>query len=80
MTDVVEQAKASYDRYRIAFNTRDVEGMVAEMHFPHRRLPGGNEFEVWATADDYRAPTSHIRRCCPLCRGTRAGPDSGCPS
>ena len=55
MTDAVEQAKASYDRYRIAFNTRDVEGMVAEMHFPHRRLPGGNEFEVWETADDYRA-------------------------
>ncbi len=55
MTDAVEQAKASYDRYRIAFNTRDVEEMAAEMHFPHRRLPGGNEFEVWETADDYRA-------------------------
>ena len=51
----VAQATACYERYREAFNTRDVDGMVAEMHFPHRRLSGENRFEVWETADEYRA-------------------------
>ena len=54
MSDPVAQAKACYERYREAFNTRNVEGMVAEMHFPHRRLSGQNRFEVWETADEYR--------------------------
>lgn len=29
--------------------------MVAEMHLPHRRLSGENEFQVWETAHDFRA-------------------------
>ena len=29
--------------------------MVANMHFPHRRLSGENQFQVWETADDFRA-------------------------
>ena len=55
MSDSVEQAKASFERWNAAFNARDMEGMVAEMHFPHRRLSGENEFQVWQTADDFRA-------------------------
>ena len=55
MTDSAEQAKASFERWNTAFNARDMEGMVAEMHFPHRRLSGENEFQVWQTADDFRA-------------------------
>jgi hypothetical protein len=54
MSDPVAQATACYERYREAFNTRNVSGMVAEMHFPHRRLSGKNKFEVWETADEYR--------------------------
>ena len=55
MSDSVEQAKASFQRWNAAFNARDTDAMVAEMHFPHRRLNGQNQFEVWETADDFRA-------------------------
>ena len=55
MSDSVDQAKASFERWNAAFNARDMDGMVAEMHFPHRRLSGENEFQVWETADDFRA-------------------------
>jgi hypothetical protein len=55
MSDSVEQAKASFERWNNAFNARDRDGMVAEMHFPHRRLSGANEFQVWPTADDFWA-------------------------
>ena len=54
MSDSVAQATACYERYAAAFNARDIEGMVAEMHFPHRRLAEENRFEVWETADEYR--------------------------
>lgn len=55
MSDSVEQAKASFERWNAAFNARDTDAMVAEMHFPHRRLNGEMQFEVWETADDFRA-------------------------
>ncbi len=55
MSDSIVQAKASFQRWLTAFNTRDVEGMIADMHFPHRRLSGENKFQVWETADDFRA-------------------------
>ena len=55
MPDSVEQAKASFMRWNDAFNARDRNAMVAEMHFPHRRLSGQNEFQVWETADDFWA-------------------------
>ena len=38
MPYAIEQAKASFGRWNTAFSARDMEGMVAEMHFPHRRL------------------------------------------
>ena len=55
MSDPIEQAKASFTRWNTAFNARDIDGMVAEMHFPHRRLSGDNEYQVWRTADDFQA-------------------------
>ena len=54
MTDSAEQAKAAFQRWNDAFNARDTDAMLAEMHFPHRRLSGQNQFEVWQTADDFR--------------------------
>ncbi len=54
MSDSIEEAKASFQRWLTSFNARDMEGMFAEMHFPHRRLSGENEFQVWETAGDYR--------------------------
>ena len=55
MSDAIERAKASFSRWNTAFNARDMDAMVAEMHFPHRRLSGENEFQVWRTEDDFRA-------------------------
>ncbi len=55
MSDSSDQAKASFERWNAAFNARDMDGMLAQMHFPHRRLSGENEFQVWQTADDFRA-------------------------
>ncbi len=56
MVDSATEAIASFHRWNDAFNARDTEAQVAEMHFPHRRLAGDNQFEVWETADDFRAP------------------------
>lgn len=55
MSDAIEQAKASFYRWNTAFNARNMDGMLAEMHFPHRRLSGENEFQVWRTESDFRA-------------------------
>ncbi len=57
MSDSIEQAVASFNRWKAASEARDMDmnGVIAEMHFPHRRLSGNNEFQVWRTADDYRA-------------------------
>ena len=55
MSDSVEQAIESFERWNAAFNARDMEGMLVEMHFPHRRLSGENNFQVWEIADDFRA-------------------------
>ena len=55
MSDSIQQAKAALGRWSTAGHARDMEGMIANMHFPHRRLSGENEFQVWETADDFRA-------------------------
>ena len=55
MSDSVVQATASLQRWFTAFNACDVEGMIADTHFPHRRLSGENDFELFETADDFRA-------------------------
>ena len=55
MSESIEQAIASLERWIAAFNARDMDGMVAEMHFPHSRLSEENKFQVWETPDDYRA-------------------------
>ncbi len=62
MSDSIEQAKASFNRWNTAFNARDMDGVVAEMHFPHRRLSGDNEFQVWRSADDFRATRGETLR------------------
>jgi len=56
VADSAAEAMASFHRWNDAFNARDTEAQVAEMHFPHRRLAGDNQFQVWETADDFRAP------------------------
>ena len=55
MSDAIDKAKAAFERWNTAFNTGDMDRVIAEMHFPHRRLSGDNEFQVWQTEHDFRA-------------------------
>ena len=55
MPQEVEQAKESYDRWLQGFNARDRDGMIAELHFPHLRLSGSNQIQVWNTSADINA-------------------------
>ena len=40
-------------RWQDAFNNRDLEGMLREMHFPHYRISSDNMFNVWETSSDF---------------------------
>ena len=53
MTDPIKEAKESYKLWLIGFNSRDREAMVAQMHFPHLRLSGTNQIQVWNTAEEF---------------------------
>ena len=55
MTKEVEEAKESYKRWLQGFNSRDRDAMVAELHFPHLRLSGSNQIQVWDTAANITA-------------------------
>ena len=55
MTKEVEEAKESYRRWLQGFNSRDRDAMVAELHFPHLRLSGSNQIQVWDTAANINA-------------------------
>ena len=55
MTDPIKEAKESYKLWLIGFNSRDREAMVAQMHFPHLRLSGTNQIQVWNTAEEFTA-------------------------
>ncbi|NQW17447.1 MAG: hypothetical protein HQ478_08160 [Chloroflexi bacterium] len=55
MTDPAQEAITTFRRWADAFNARDTEAMVAEMHFPHMRL-SGSDFQTWQTSDDFASP------------------------
>ena len=55
MTKEVEEAKESYKRWLQGFYSRDRDAMVAELHFPHLRLSGSNQIQVWDTAANINA-------------------------
>ncbi|MDA1279268.1 MAG: hypothetical protein O3B95_04410 [Chloroflexi bacterium] len=55
MNDPAARATESFTRWAQAFNNRDADAMVAEMHFPHMRL-AGNKFQAWHTSEDFRVP------------------------
>ncbi len=50
--DAIQEAKDTFERWLAAFNARDDQGMVTEMHFPHHRL-AGTKFDSWSTAEEY---------------------------
>ncbi len=55
MSDPGAEAIASFHQWNAAFNARDTEAQLAEMHFPHVRLSGENDFHRWERPDDFRA-------------------------
>lgn len=55
MTSTADIAIETFRRWAQAFNDRDADAMIAEMHFPHMRL-AGTEFQTWKTSEDFRAP------------------------
>ena len=61
MEDSSREAVASFRRWSDAFNARDTEAQLAEMHFPHLRL-AGNRFQWWETADDFSAVQEEVTR------------------
>ena len=56
-----EAAIATFRRWAQAFNDRDADAMVAEMHFPHVRL-ANNEFQTWETSEVFRAPQDSMTK------------------
>lgn len=54
-TDEAErEALGAYRAWQDAFNARDVEGMLARMHFPHVRLAGAS-LHVWESGEEFAA-------------------------
>ena len=50
-----DPGRAAIEAYRAwqdAFNERDIEGMLARMHFPHVRLAGAG-FHTWESGEDF---------------------------
>ncbi len=61
MKDSAKEAVASFRRWMVAFNTRDTEAQLAEMHFPHQRL-AQNRFQRWKTIDNFRVTQEMVTR------------------
>jgi hypothetical protein len=61
MMDSAKKAIASFRRWSVAFNNRDTEAQLAEMHFPHLRL-AKNRFQCWETSDDFRKGQEGVTR------------------
>ena len=58
MNEQVNRAKESYFRWLDSFNRRDFAGMLDEMHFPHLRISGKNELQIWESREDHEL---HLR-------------------
>jgi len=61
MNESAKEAVASFRRWSAAFNNRDTEEQIAEMHFPHMRL-AHNVFQLWETSQEFRAVQEEVTR------------------
>ena len=61
MKNSAEEAIASFRRWSAAFNARDTEAQLAEMHFPHLRL-AKNRFQWWETTGDFKATQDEVTK------------------
>ena len=53
MDSSAKEAIESYNRWLNAFNNRNVNGMLDEMHFPHVRITGESRVQMWKTRADH---------------------------
>jgi len=60
MTDSAQEAIAAFHEWNDAWNAHDIETQISRMHFPHLRLAGNNEFQLFETPDDFRATEEGI--------------------
>ncbi len=61
MKNSAEEAIASFRRWSTAFNARETEAQLAEMHFPHLRL-AKNRFQWWEMTGDFKAAQDEVTR------------------
>ncbi len=61
MKGSAKEAVASFRRWMVAFNARDTETQLVEMHFPHLRL-AQNRFQRWKTIDNFRVTQEMVTR------------------
>ena len=61
MKNLAKEAIASFRRWSAAFNARDTEAQLAEMHFPHLRL-AKNRFQWWETTGDFKATQDEVTK------------------
>ena len=54
MTDPSQEAIAAFHKWNDAWNERDIETQISQMHFPHLRLSGNNDFQSFEVANDFR--------------------------
>ena len=54
MTDSSQEAIAAFHKWNDAWNEGDIEIQISQMHFPHLRLSGNNDFQSFEVANDFR--------------------------
>jgi hypothetical protein len=54
MPDSAREAIAAFHKWNDAWNAGDVETQISHMHFPHVRLSGKNELQVFELPHDFR--------------------------
>lgn len=61
MESPLREAIDSFTRWNNAFNSRNTEAQINEMHFPHLRL-SGNRFQLWRNAEDFRVAQEQVTK------------------
>ena len=60
MTDSSQEAIAAFHKWNDAWNEGDIEIQISQMHFPHLRLSGDNEFQSFEVANDFRVAQKSV--------------------
>ena len=50
---LLKEGCAALDAFMKTFNSRDGKAWAATLHFPHARIAGNNQLQVWETPEEY---------------------------